>query len=185
MISDCCLILHSYSTILIGMSNTINRTYEYRVFPSDKQIVQLSHVNQLCANLFNAALAHRIWNHKFYSESISKYDQCNALTELKDAYPEYKLIHSQILQNVLDKLDKAFKNFFRRIEKGEKPGFPRFKKFNTNQSFCFPQSGFSIIESFDQKKNKMKHKLKLSKIGEIKLAYHRPIEGAMKTCTLK
>jgi len=36
-------------------------------------------------------------------------------------------VHSQVLQNVLDRLDKAFESFFCRCKIGEKPGFPRFQ----------------------------------------------------------
>ncbi len=42
-------------------------------------------------------------------------------------------------------------------------------------SFCYPQSGFSLIGK----------ELKLSKIGKVRLKMHRPIEGEIKTCTLR
>ena len=82
--------------------------------------------------------------------------------------------HSQVLQNVIDRVDKAYKNFFRRVKAGEKPGFPRFKGFNHYRSFTFPQSGF-----------KLGKKLNLSKIGDIWIVLHRPIEVVIKTLTIK
>jgi putative transposase len=80
---------------------------------------------------------------------------------------------------VLRRLDKTFKNFFRRVKNGETPGYPRFKGRTRYDSFTYPQSGFVLDAS--------KKKLVLSKIGPVNITYHRPIppEGRIKTCTIK
>ena len=70
---------------------------------------------------------------------------------------------------------KLFELFFRRCKAGEKPGFPRFRGFYRYNSFCYPQSGFAVIGK----------ELKISKIGSIRIKLHRPIEGEIKTCTLR
>jgi IS605 OrfB family transposase len=62
--------------------------------------------------------------------------------------------------------------FFRRV----KAGYPRFKSHSRFDSFTYPQSGFSLTQD---------HRVCLSKIGTIKMKLHRPIEGKMKTCTIK
>jgi putative transposase len=54
----------------------------------------------------------------------------------------------------------------------EKPGFPRFKGYGRYDSFTFPQSGFSITHD---------NRVVLSKIGALKMVYHRPIRGKIKT----
>jgi len=86
-------------------------------------------------------------------------------------------VHSQVLQDVLRRLDKTFNNFFKRIRKGEKAGYPRFKGKYRYDSFTYPQSGFALE----------KKKLQLSKIERITTKLHRPIpsEGVIKTCTIK
>jgi putative transposase len=89
--------------------------------------------------------------------------------------PELKNIHSQVLQNVCDRVDKAFKAFFRRVKAGEKPGYPRFKSWRRYKSFTFPQSGFSLKDGI----------LTLSKIGKIKTVVHRELRGDVKTCNIK
>ena len=68
------------------------------------------------------------------------YKQQNALTEAKKQIPELKAVHSQVLQDALKRLDKAFKM---RRERGF--GFPRFKKFGRYRSFVFPQFKSSPI----------------------------------------
>ena len=91
---------------------------------------------------------------------------------LKAAFPVYTNVYSQVLQSVLDRLDKSFRNFFR-----SGFGFPRFKSESRFDSFHYKQSGFSLQGK----------QLSLSKIGNIKVRLSRPIpEGAtIKTCTIK
>ena len=52
------------------------------------------------------------------------------LPAIKDVRPEYHDVHSQVLQDVLTRLDRAFQAFFRRVEEGEQPGYPRFQGAN-------------------------------------------------------
>ncbi|MDO9516936.1 MAG: transposase, partial [Methanosarcinaceae archaeon] len=101
-------------------------------------------------------------------EWIDYYDQARYLTLSKT--DEQKQVYAQILQNVLKRVDRSFKNFFNGY------GYPRFQGRNRYDSFTYPQSGFSITDE---------GKLKLSKIGDIKLIQHREIEGKIKTCTIK
>ncbi len=76
---------------------------------------------------------------------------------------------SQVLQNVLKRVDRSFKNFFNGF------GYPRFQGRNRYNSFTYPQSGFLLKQE----------KLNLSKIGTINIVQHRAIEGKIKTCTIK
>jgi putative transposase len=80
-----------------------------------------------------------------------------------------------VLQNVAVRVDLAFKAFFRRGIAGEKPGHPRFKGYGRYDSITFPQSGFSITHD---------NRVTLSKIGSVKMVYHRPIKDTLKTCTI-
>ena len=79
-------------------------------------------------------------------------------------------------QDVIRRVDKAFKNFFRRVKAGDTLGYPRFKSARRYDSFTYPQSGFCITDN---------KKLKLSKIGDVKIKLHRPIEGEIKTLTIR
>lgn len=109
--------------------------------------------------------------------------QQNELPELKKQLPEYRQIHSQVLQDVLRRLDRAFANFFDRIErrkKGEKvkAGYPRFKPVWRYNSITYPQAGngWKVLENGH---------IWLSKIGELRVFMHRKVEGAVKTTTIK
>ena len=69
----------------------------------------------------------------------------------------------------------AFKAFFRRVKAGEEPGYPRFKGKGRYDSITYHSIRF--WNQID--------KLHLSKIGDIKIKLHRPIEGKIKTCTVR
>lgn len=151
------------------------RSYKFRIYPTDaQQLKLLSHLD-LCRNLYNGALQERISRYKYCNESLSYQDQQNSLPKVKELCPEYLTIHSQVLQDVLRRLDKSYKNFFRRIKSGEKPGFPRFQGKHRYNSFTYPQSGFRIESD---------GKLFLSKIGHVKIIQHREIVGEIKTCSI-
>ena len=100
---------------------------------------------------------------------------------MKKAFPQYRKIHSQVLQDVLRRLDKAFDNFFGRVKRkhqGErlKAGYPRFKPAWRYNSLTYPQSGFEILSNGH---------VKLSKIGKLRVFMHRKISGTIKTLTIK
>lgn len=78
---------------------------------------------------------------------------------------------------MLRRLDKAFQAFFRRVKAGETPGYPRFKSYGRYDSITFP--------AYDDGCKIRGKKLYTQNIGEIKMKMHRPIEGRIKTVTIK
>jgi putative transposase len=129
--------------------------------------------------LYNDSLAARKDAWHTHQQALSYYEQANQLKTAKKINPFLKGVHSQVLQDVLRRLDKTFTNFFRRSKKGEHAGYPRFKGKYRYDSFTYPQSGFAL--------DYQKKKLRLSKIGSITITLHRPIptKGVIKTCTIK
>ncbi len=156
----------------------MTRTYKYRLYPTTQQATTLTQWLTTCRWLYNTSLAERRDAWHTHQHSVSYYEQATQLQVVKKTNPFLKAVHSQVLQDTLRRLDKTFQNFFRRLKKGEKPGYPRFKGQYRYDSFTYPQSGFSL-----EKNNK---KLRLSKIGRITITLHRPIptEGVIKTCTI-
>jgi len=150
------------------------KTYKYRIYPTKKQREVIDQTVTLCQRLYNCALEHRIYLYKHCGINISYYNQQNELPKIKNVLPEYKTVQSQVLQDVLKRLDRAYQNFFRRLKQGEKAGFPRFQSYKRYNSFTYPQSGFALSG---------KH-LQLSKIGNVKVKLHRAVEGNIKTCTI-
>ena len=61
------------------------------------------------------------------------------MPDLKAAFPDYAEVNAQVLQEVLRRLEKTFQAFFRRVQEGETPGYPRFQGADRYNSFTYPQ----------------------------------------------
>ncbi len=155
----------------------MKRTYKFRLYPTTQQKTILTQWLTTCRILYKNSLAERKNTWETHQKSVSYYEQATHLKTAKKIDLFLKKVHSQVLQDVLRRLDKTFTNFFRRLKKGEKAGYPRFKGKYRYDSFTYPQSGFALE----------KKKLRLSKIGVITIKLHRPIpaKGVIKTCTIK
>jgi putative transposase len=151
------------------------KAYRYRLYPTKSQVTLFERTLEICRWVYNDTLALRknAWERE--QHSVSLYETNKILTGWKHEQPELKQVHSQVLQNVQMRIDLAFKAFFRRLKSGEKPGYPRFKGKGRYDSFTYPQSGFNLNES----------RLNLSKIGDVRVVLHRPIEGAIKNLTIR
>ncbi len=107
---------------------------------------------------------------------ITRYQQEAELKAIRADFPEYAVIHSHGLQDVLARLDTTSQAFFRRLKAGkagEKPGFPRFQGRSRWHSFAYKEFGNGArLENGS---------LVLSKIGRLALRWSRPIEGTPKT----
>jgi putative transposase len=100
--------------------------------------------------------------------------------EKKTVNPYLHEVHSQVLQDVTLRLERAFQNFYRRLREGQKKaGYPRFKGRNRYDSFKYPQYGNGAVLRDGR--------LVLSKIGAIRIFQHRPIPPNMtiKTCAIR
>lgn len=108
------------------------------------------------------------------------YDLQGLLPELKKKHEWLKEVDSQALKYSAKSVDDAFKNFFRRIKTGDKPGFPRFKsKHRSKPSFTLTQ-GQRIIYG--------EHWVMIPKIGRVRLDgsnFNPPTtESRVKRCTI-
>jgi putative transposase len=151
------------------------KAYKFRIYPTKKQIRTLEWTLRRCKEMYNAALQERRDAYQLCGISVSYCMQADQLRALKQLREEYQDIHSQVQQDVLKRLDKAFDAFFRRVKNGEDPGYPRFRSGDRYDSFTYPQGGYEIIGN----------RLRLAKIGHIKIKLHREIKGKIKTCTIK
>ncbi len=150
--------------------------YKFRMYPNRLQEAQLDLTLDTCRHLYNTALADR--KNAYETEGISRsYEDQAAILTAERRNGNFTGIYAHCLQDVLRRLDKSFKAFFRRVKAGEKPGYPRFKGRGWYKSFTYPDSGTGYkLEGT---------KLTLSKIGSIRIFKHREVEGKIKTCTIK
>ncbi len=167
---------------MLGMNQAIDagvdmrRAYKYRLLGNRATFDRVNSWLELCRNLYNVALEERIAIYRQDRASISCYSQIKELPELKVAFPEYGDVGSQVLQDVIERLDRAYKAFFRRARNGKgKAGFPRFKGKDRYDSFTLKQAGWKLEGKY----------LSIRNVGRFKLRLSRSIEGDIKTVTIR
>jgi len=187
------------------------KAYKYRLYANKATTDRLHWVLDRCRELYNAALSERKDAYQQYQrntiiagsqrtvaatmvasqrvQSISFYGQKRDLVEMKEVLrPEYQEIASHVLQDVLFRLEKAFRAFFRRVRNGEEPGYPRFQGRNRYDSFTYPDGAGWKLDAHKRpsdKKGMVRVNLHLTKIGTVKLHLHRDLAGTIKTLTIK
>ena len=158
----------------------MKKTYQFRIYPNKNQEVILNRTLSTCRHLYNDSLAERKRQAELNRlkkefevfpwgkpDWINYYDQKRELAATKTSFQ--KEVYSQVLQDVIKRVDRSFKNFYNGF------GYPRFQGRDRYNSFTYPQFGFGLEDG----------KLNLSKIGNIKIIQHRELEGKIKTCTIK
>jgi putative transposase len=159
------------------------KTYLFRIYPTRKQIHTLEQWLGLCCQLYNAALDERKSAYRMADVSLSYEQQCAELPGCKQVRPDLHDVPSQVLQDVVKRVDLAFAHFFRRVKLGQNPGYPRFKSCFRYHSMTFKQ----YQNSFEVLPGNKKHQgtLVLAKLGHIKMVLHRSIKGTPKTAIVQ
>jgi putative transposase len=159
------------------------RAFKYKLKPSPRVARIFEQWLSVCRELYNAGLAERRDAWRTARHSITFEEQSAQLPDIRRERKDVEAVNAQVLQEVLKRLDRAYRAFFRRVKAGKKPGFPRFRGKGRYTSFTFPQAkpdkhgkGCFRVEG---------RYLHLSKIGRVKMFLSRPIEGRIKTCTIK
>ena len=155
----------------------MRKSFTYRIYLTNGQRRMLEQQLEECRWASNETLAARKRAYEERGESLRLYDTQAMLPVWKLTRPALKLVHSQVLQNISVRVDRAFHAFFRRVKAGaKKVGFPRFKGFGRYDSITYPQYGNGVrLEG---------ERLMLSKVGAVHVVLHRPVEGTPKTVTL-
>ena len=154
----------------------MRKAYKYRIYPTRNQTTLLNQELAAASRLYNAALEQRRAAWKRRHLSLSYLDQASELKGLR-ASDIRTPANFSACQDVLRRLDKAFQAFFRRLKKGDKPGFPRFRSKDRYDSLTFPSYG-------DGCRIRQNSKLYLQGIGEVRVKWHRQITGKIKTVTV-
>jgi len=151
------------------------KVFRYRLCPTKAQKKKLRETLELCRWTYNEILALRknAWENE--QNNINYYESKKMIPAWKKEKTELKNVHSQVLQEIVKRVDLAFQAFFRRVKAGEKAGYPRFKGYGRYDSITYTQSGFELNSD----------KLWLSKIGEIKIKLHRSFDGEIQRLNVR
>ena len=163
----------------------MRRAYKYRLYPNANQLRELEQQLETHRRLYNQALAQRINAYTACQlgirwKPLSVIDQQHWFKDENKRNPWYGRISADAALATLRRLDRSYQNFFRRVkQRAAKVGFPRFKAKERFDSIEYPHAGtnngIGLIES----------RLRVKHVGNIKVKLHRPIEGQIKTASLK
>lgn len=153
------------------------RVFEFKLEPTRSQSRRLNETLESCRHVYNWAVEDRTNLWQYARCPTNFYDQSRYLVNLKKERPELQDCHVYLLQTAIKRVDLAFQAFFRRVRAGERPGYPKFRGRNRYGSFSFKEEGNGF--GLDGKR------LRLSKIGRVRIRLHRKLEGEIRTCTVK
>ena len=159
-------------------------TFKYPVYPTKTQEHTLFEwLDHLC-ELQNSARHDRIVVHETENRFVTQYDQQALLTVARKKYDDFRAVPQDMQVSALKRTEKAFAAFRRRCENGAaKKGYPRYKK--RVRSMTWSLRKYKGVRENPIIATDFRHnRLKVPKLGEVRLYMHRPLQGDPKEVTL-
>lgn len=157
----------------------MRRAYKFRLYPTRGQEGRLGECLRDHRALYNAALEERRGRWRWNRQAVRYGDQSSQLKDIRSCCPEQGRWSFSSQQATLRRLDKAMTAFFRRLKTGAKAGFPRFKGEDRFDSVEWPKDGDGCRWKPEQ------GRVYLQGIGDVEVQQHRPVEGVVKTISVK
>lgn len=148
------------------------KAYKFKIYESSRN----RHLKRV-VNASGVIYNHCIALHKRFYRLFGKHLNCAKLqkhiAKLRKRNPFWMTVGSQAVQNICQRIDKAYQLFFKHHKRGVRP--PSFKKVRKYSSFTLKQAGYKFLGG-----NRVK-------IGQRVYQYwnSRDIQGNIKTVTIK
>ncbi len=161
--------------------------YQYKLRPTQKQIATMESWLELLRRQYNYRLSERF---SWWEENRNPVNACPLVTPLpqlrdnpdyysqkrdlvntKAKFPEYKEIHSQVLQDCIKRVKLAMERWLKGDKEAKRLGKPRFKGKGRYRSFTFPQIKQNCLQG---------KQINFPKLGSIKIIQHRPLPDGFK-----
>ena len=153
------------------------KTFCFKLYHSDHNDNLMKQIN-VAGLLYNHCIALHKRYYRLYGKHIIAYQLMKHLTKLKRTkrFAYIRLLGSQAVQNVVERIDRAYNLFFANLKRKVRTSPPKFKAVRKYKSFTLKQSGWSIDETHSK-----------IRIGKKWYGYFqsRLIEGKVKTLTVK
>jgi putative transposase len=156
------------------------RGYKYRLEPNNEQADKIKKTIGCARLVYNLTLENYKEQLNTYKETGEKI-KINGYSVFKQDYPFLSEVDSLALANSYTNFKNAINNFFKSKKgerKGKKVSFPKKHKKSKSKLTYTTNNQNGTIDIKDGY-------IKLPKIGWIKLVYHRPYEGKIKSATIK
>lgn len=148
------------------------KTYKFKLYKT-KQNRYIHWQINASGSIYNHCIALHKRYYKMFGKHLNMYKLMKHIAQLRNRIKYWQQVGSQAVQDICQRIDKAYKLFFKEFKKGTKP--PSFKKTRKYKSFTLKQAGYKFL-----KDNRLK-------IGNqvYKFSKSREIQGKIKTLTVK
>ncbi len=157
--------------VRVSKKSAIIYTYKYKFYYT-KRLKTID----IAGIIYNHCIALHKRYYRLYGKHLNKYQLQKHLTKLKKLpkYEYWKKVPSQAIQDITDRIDKAYKLCFRNKKRGIKASIPTFKKIKSYKSYTLKQAGYKIDGN-------------VIRFGGYKYKFwlSRPIKDKIKTITIK
>lgn len=169
----------------------VNKSYKFRIYPNKKQIELINKTIGCSRFVFNFFLDKQkekdaYWyiceemkqngqlpTNNWKGNYLNKYETVKSLPELKKHYPFLKEVDSIALQKSIENLADSYDRYYKKQNKQ-----PHFKsKKNKLQSYTTKRTNGNIAV--------VKNKMKLPKLGNVRFAKSREVEGRIISATIR
>ena len=169
-------------------------TFKYPVYPTKTQETTLFEwLDHLC-ELQNSARHDRKVAWETEGKSVSCNEQQKKLTVAREKYADFRAVPQDMQVCALERMDKAFDGFYRRCKKGAgKKGYPRHRKRIRSMTWKLRKhrvknkstGEYERVRQTPIRGTSWKHdRLKVPKLGEVKIYMPRPLQGDPTQVTL-
>jgi putative transposase len=156
----------------------MRRAFKYRLFTNATQERELAAALETHRRLYNVCLEWKQHAWQCVGASLNYCDFSRWFKVQRSANAYFARLNFSSAQATMRRCDKSFVNFFRRVQQGAaQPGYPRFKGRDFFDSIEYPAYGDGIRLTGNR--------LYVQYVGTIRVKLHRPVEGKIKTVTLK
>ena len=149
-------------------------SYKFRLCPNVAQRNLIQRTFGCARFVYNHFLSERIAQYRETGKSPTRFQQDKGLTVLKQKLEWLQEPDKCALQNAVRNLDTAYKNFFRRVKNGEKPGFPKFKSKRDHRQSYTTNCNIKLFENAVQ----------LPKLGRVKCRVSKEVKGRIISATV-
>ena len=163
----------------------MNLTFKYPLRPTKTQELTLLEWFEHLCNLQNSARHDRLVAWETESRQVSLYEQQSLLTQARKKYDNFRSVPQDFQVSALKRNDKAFANFRSRCKNGDaKKGYPRYKKRVRSLTWSLRKNTKGVRENPIVATSVRHNRLKVPKLGKVKVYMHRPLVGDLKEVSI-
>ncbi|WP_026102804.1 RNA-guided endonuclease TnpB family protein [Pleurocapsa sp. PCC 7319] len=148
------------------------KTYKFKLYRHKKNKYLHYSINA-SASIYNHCIALHKRYYKMFGKHLNQFRLMKHIAKLRKRIKYWQQVGSQAVQDVIQRIEKAYQIFFKQHQKGTRP--PNFKKCRKYKSFTLKQAGYKFI---------FNNKIKIGK-QVFKFSLSRKIKGKVKTLTVK